>query len=180
MLKVVDPIYCLGTHQNVAFAVWHGQCELRHVEQIQSLFGSLLERYPKGIGVITVVANDAVPVAAEARKPLSNAYLSLGKQLLGVSMVIEASGLKGTSMRFVINGLQLLVRPDYPVETHQSLDEAAKWLSGKVGVSDLNSELAKLVAQYEEKRRTLAGAGPAIPGAVLGSGKPGARPSSSV
>jgi len=152
MLNTVHPDYCLGSFNNIAFSVWHGQLTLAHIPLIKKVWAEVQAANPEGFGVITVVAPEAPMVAADARRPVSALYESFGSALKGASVVVQAPGIKGTAARMVISTLQLVARPPYPMEAHDSLRSAARWMTGKLIVDDPFPELASMIAHYDQQR----------------------------
>jgi hypothetical protein len=152
VLDVVTAEFCVGAWKNIAFSVWHGQLKASHIPQIKAVFERVNAASPQGFGAITLVARDAAPIAPDARKPLSSLYEGFGTGLKGVSLVLEAEGVKGMTLRFLINAIQTLIRPSYPIEVHESLETGATWLQGRVGAQNAPEELRALIAEYESRR----------------------------
>ncbi len=152
MLEVVRSDYCLGYCANIVFSVWHTQLNVDHIPEIRRVYAQVHARNPSGFGALTFVARDAAPVAAEARKPLTEVYESFDSNLKGVSVVLEAEGVKGATLRFVLNTLQLIIRPSYPIEVHPDINHGANWLQARLGTGSVVAELTRAIQEYERTR----------------------------
>lgn len=156
MLEIVRSDFCIGYTNNIVMSIWHGQLTRSHIAQIRAVFEKVAAQSPQGFGAMTVVAQDAAPVAPDARKPLTEIYEAFPNSLKGVSLVIEADGVKGMTLRFLIGAIQTLIRPSYPIEIHESLDVGGKWLGERLGNGNALSELRALQAEYESRRGSAA------------------------
>lgn len=152
ILSIVKSDCGFGSWKNIAVSIWHGQLTLAHIPMLRNEWTAVQRASRDGFGVITIVTPEAPMVAPDARKPLSELYESFGQTLKGASVVVQASGMKGTAARMIISTLQLVARPPYPMDAHDSIKHGAEWLQSKVGQVDAAKALETLFSSYEQRR----------------------------
>lgn len=151
-LITIHPEFGIGVWRNIAVSIWHGQLTLAHVPMMERVWEALAESYPDGFGVFSIVTPEAPMVALDARRPVAALYERYADVIRGASVVVQAKGLKGTAARLVISAGQLMVRPSYPLEAHDSIGHGARWLGARAGQVHAAGAMLRMFTAYEARR----------------------------
>jgi hypothetical protein len=106
--------YALASWNEIVAVVWRHETTVDAVRNMQSAVTELARSYPKGIGMLTVIAAGAPLPGSAARKALAD-LLSTGSVYIRCSAVImEGSGFRAATVRSVVTGLTMMSKHDFP------------------------------------------------------------------
>jgi hypothetical protein len=90
------------------------------------------QRFPDGIGLLTVLPPLTTPPEPEVRQAIKDAYTMVAKHLLAVAWVVEGTEFRAAAVRAALAGLRLLMRPPFATLIASSYEEAVPWVLSKV------------------------------------------------
>ncbi|MFM2419163.1 MAG: hypothetical protein RL385_3886 [Pseudomonadota bacterium] len=114
------------------------------------------QRYPRGLGILTVLPVELRVPAEATREAIASAYTRLAPVLRGASFCVEGTDFWGAAVRATLAGMQLLLRPDYPMRISDTLPEAARWIVRQAQRGTLPPvDPRELVEAIEDRRACL-------------------------
>ena len=106
--------YSLAYWNEIVAVVWRHETTVDAVQCLQSAVADLAQAHPKGIDMLTVIAERAPLPSSVARKALAD-LLSEGSAFIRCSAVIlEGSGFRAATVRSVVTGLTMMSKHDFP------------------------------------------------------------------
>lgn len=151
-LKVLTSDLLLGVR-------WYEIPQFESLKRFRELQAQYLARLGARKGVVVSVSNAAGELHFDAgSRELVEAVMADAKtHLLGMAQVISGDGFGVASVRSVLLGIQLSVRPDYPVRVFSDVAEARPWLEELLVAAerpDLARDLQpELLARLEAPRQ---------------------------
>ena len=111
--------YALASWNEIVAVVWRHETTVEAVRQLDEAVAELARSHPKGIGMLTVVAEGAPLPPSAARKAIAD-LLTASTAFIRCSVVImEGTGFRAAAVRSVVTGLTMLAKHDFP---HQICD----------------------------------------------------------
>jgi hypothetical protein len=109
--------------------VSNGRLRPEEFELLRQLLVAQAERFPAGIGCLTIVPKDATPPSDASRQALNAALAKVQGSMRAICWLVEGDGFQGAMVQAVVGGLRVAARR-WPYATHvsTSLDEALAWL----------------------------------------------------
>jgi len=106
--------YVLASWQQVFAVIWRRETTLVGATHLRSACKDFARRHPRGIGLLTIVAENAPLPPSAARNEVA-AFLAEGSAFIKCSAVVfEGSGFRAAAVRSVVTGLTLLAKQAYP------------------------------------------------------------------
>ena len=137
---------------------WYDIPQFASLTCFRELQSQYLERLAPRRAVVVSVSNAAGELHFDTgSRDLVEAVMADAKtHLIGMAQVVLGDGFGAASVRSVLSGIQLAVRPDYPVRVFADVESARPWLEELlVGAErpDLARELGtELLARLEQPR----------------------------
>jgi hypothetical protein len=92
----------------------------------------LAQRYPDGVGLITVLPPLTTPPEPEVRQAIKDAYGVVAKHLRAVCWIVEGTEFRAAAVRAALAGLRLLMRPPFPTMVTSTYQEGVTWVLAKL------------------------------------------------
>lgn len=151
MLKVLTLDILLGVR-------WYDIPQFASLQRFRELQSQFLARLTPRKAIVVSVSNAAGELHFDTgSRELVEAVMADAKShLLGMTQVITGDGFGAASVRSVLSGIQLAVRPDYPVRLFGDIGTAQPWIEELLvaaGRSDLARNVgSELLALLEAPR----------------------------
>ena len=108
--------YALATWNEIVAVVWRHETTVEAVRQLDAAVAELARSHPKGIGMLTIVAEGAPLPPSPARKAIAE-LLTARTAFIRCSVVImEGTGFRAAAVRSVVTSLTMLSKHDFPHE----------------------------------------------------------------
>lgn len=122
-------------------------------DELFNIVVELTTAYPQGIGLLSIIPEDAVPPSDQVRAAMNHA-LERTRNLRGACWCIEGSGFQAAMVRAVLLGLRFLRSAPYPRHTASDLRGSLAWLlpllgGGPARLRDLDEVVAYVTTQRE-------------------------------
>ena len=95
-------------------------------------FGKLIleqgEKYPQGVGCLTIIPQKSKPPPEEVRVAINAALAGLAGKLRCFCWLVEESGFEGATVRAVLTGLRMFGRFSYPTHVATKMEDALAWM----------------------------------------------------
>lgn len=115
-----------------------------------------LERVTKAHGakykMLVINSTSAKTPDSEARDAMIASNRLIANRLSAVALAIEGEGFGAAAVRAVISGMFLVLKPPYPLKTHNDVVSAARWLIDSPPASTVTAD--DLVARVAAERRS--------------------------
>ncbi len=130
-----------STDDAVLIMTWHdfyvvwldGPMTVENQRESEAFGRKLMERWPRGVGMLVVINEAARAPTPEVRKELNEIYRRITPNLRGVSYAILGSGMSVQLAKATLIGMNLLARRPYRSSVTSDLRNAAKWLFYTLG-----------------------------------------------
>ncbi|HEX4475239.1 MAG TPA: hypothetical protein VH142_09200 [Polyangiaceae bacterium] len=123
-----EPRCVMGSFKNLAVVIWGTQATLPLAEQLETFSENLIRRYPEGVSLVQVIANQAPLPASATRDKLDRMTERFAPHLACVGTVVEGSGFWASAMQSFITSLHWVSRRPFKVKITSSLIELSTWL----------------------------------------------------
>lgn len=146
---------------NVRVIVWRdvlvvcddGRSVPSDYDELFNIAAELTDAFPTGIGLLTIIPENAVPPTDQVRSALNRA-LERVRKLRGACWCIEGSGFQAAMVRAVLLGIRFLSGAPYPRHTASDLESGLLWLlplldGGVSRLPDLDQAVAHIRSQRE-------------------------------
>lgn len=146
---------------NVRVIVWRdvlvvcddGRSVPSDYDELSNIGAELAERYPTGIGLLSIIPEDAIPPSDQVRSAMNRA-LERGPYLRGACWCIEGSGFQAAMVRAVLLGIRFLRGAPYPRHTAGDLESGLLWLfplleGGTSRLQEVDQAMAYIRSQRE-------------------------------
>jgi hypothetical protein len=142
--------------RNVVVVLERGLATPDDYAQSAEIILAQAQRFPRGLGILTLLPPDATTPSDAARQAVVAAYTRLGPILRGVTFCVEATDFRGAAVRATLAGMQLVLRPEYPLRITDTLPDAARWIVRQAQRgSQPPVDPRELVQAIEERRARL-------------------------
>jgi hypothetical protein len=132
--------HVVAAYNRVIILVFEQETTLGAVVALRKALDLLDGKYPDGITLLTVVAENAPLPSQEARDAMATlATGAAGKRLRRSAVCFEGGGFRGALVRGVATGLQLVAKLPFQHRVFHSVELAAAWLAPELGTSQLVS-----------------------------------------
>lgn len=152
LLRVVSEEFILGVR-------WFGIPTLASIERYREIQARHL-RLHAGFKALIIshsdVGSDALHFDSGLRRAVESILQDASSKLLGMAQIISGEGFGVASVRSVLSGMQLAVRPDYPIQLFSDAKSAIPWLEElllEANYSDLAREVGSQVLAALEPGR---------------------------
>jgi hypothetical protein len=108
--------YALATWTEIVAVVWRHETTVEAVRQLDEAVAELARSHPKGIGMLTVVAEGAPLPPSAARKAIADLLTASTSFIRCSAVIMEGSGFRAAAVRSVVTGLTMLAKHDFPHE----------------------------------------------------------------
>ena len=132
----------------LAISVWTSAPTLEHASTAATLLASLGKVQPKLL-VLAVLGPNTPPPDGAVREILAHQLTRLGAQIAAVANVVEGQGFRAATMRAVLTGMVLVIRPTYPQRACATIEEAAGFLAER---SDTRLDAPGIVRAVQKLR----------------------------
>ena len=132
--------HVVAVFNRVLIVVFERETTLSAIAACRRALDLMEKKYPDGIAVLTVVAENAPMPSQEARDALAAlATGAAGKRLRRSAVCFEGGGFRSALVRGVATGLQLMAKLPFPHRVFHSVDVAAAWLAPDLGAYPIRS-----------------------------------------
>jgi hypothetical protein len=120
--------FAAGSYGPIALSVWNGPSTPEHARQAAALLAAVARAEDK-ILMMAVLGPEVPPPDAAVREILSEQIQKIEKQILATANVIEGQGFRAATIRAVITGMGLVIRPPYPQKVFARVEQGAAFLA---------------------------------------------------
>jgi hypothetical protein len=146
----MDRDHAKGVAFNMLLMTWRFHTHATVVRPCFEILDRLAELHPEGVGVCHIVAADALPPTAGARKLI--AELQSLPVVKHYSVTHEGAGFKAASIRAVVAGIHTLSRASCEHSVHSSFARAAEWHARRQAALGRSETAAQINAAFETLR----------------------------
>jgi hypothetical protein len=159
-LGAIDDNHCVGHGRSVALLVWGKTTTLEGVASARRVILAHADRYPEGIGLLTVVENVADPPAADVRRSITEMLRSLQGRAIRSAVAQEGTGFRAAMVRGVVTGLTLVSRLSYPHRVFDTMEAGITWIvgglppgpDGRIEAAEVMAAARALRHRFDERR----------------------------
>ena len=158
-IEAVTSDYCLATWARFYIDIWRGNTTMEGLQAIQVGFPGFANRYPSGVGLVTIVEQRAPLPPAPVRNAMAKFLADSASAIKCSAVVFEGEGFSAAAVRGVVTGLTLVARPAYPHKIFATVPQASAWSASSIvqaGEPRVNaSEIVTAIAELRTKLTTL-------------------------
>jgi hypothetical protein len=115
-------------------AVWvNGSATVENQNETARHAQVLVERWPRGIGIIVVIDDGSPAPSKEVKQEISAMYQRLAPNLRGVCFVMKGHGLQMAMVRGTLIAMNWVARRPYPTSITGDLQKGVNWLHYTLG-----------------------------------------------
>ncbi len=151
----VDQDHVIGTWAEFLLCVWRLKTELGAVHRTKAIVGELIKAHPDGIGMLTVIEQDALPPEQHVRREIAALMAGAGTGVKASCLVHEGTGFKAATVRGIVTAIGMFKRLPYPHEVRATVGEGAEWLTKNMGKPLAIGSARALSQVVEDLRREL-------------------------
>lgn len=154
-----DPTLMVLTSDILLGVRWYDIPQYDSLLRFRELQSQYLARLAPRKAIVISVSNAIGDLRFDpgSRELVETVMADAQSHLLGMAQVIAGDGFAAASVRSVLLGIQLAVRPDYRVRVFADVHEARPWLEDLLIAADeddLARDLAEMLARLEAPRAT--------------------------
>jgi hypothetical protein len=142
-LLTIGPSHALAQWRNVLISIWRDTPTILAAENKGRLYRSVLGKGRSTFGIITIIEAKTPLPDMETRKVMVAVMVESARWIVCTAAVMEATGLKGATVRSVLTGLTLAARTSHPMKIFSSLEEASVWVADEAGRNQTPPLLSK-------------------------------------
>jgi hypothetical protein len=145
--------YVLASWRQIFSVVWRRDTTVDGARHLQRACRDFAKAHPRGIGLLTIVAEQAPMPSAAARQAVAE-FLAHGSSYIKCSAVVmEGAGFRAAAVRSVVTGLTMLAKQAYPHRVC-SVQDAVTMLSRTLTpITGRPIDFGELRTSIEELRR---------------------------
>jgi hypothetical protein len=151
----------MGYWRNIGITLGREAPTVEAMRNYQLSVKRLLEEYPTGVGLVTMIREKSTP-AADARDVAIKMFRELGPRLKAALFVVTASGFAAAIQRSVISMGILASGQKGHFKVVSTLDHGLGWFSERVGpvesVPPLELQLGTVIREFCHEEREYIGA----------------------
>jgi hypothetical protein len=122
------PGFAAGGFGPLAVSIWESVPTEAHAKQAASVLASV-SRSQDHMLVMAVVGRDTPPPDAIVRDIVAREMANVSPNVRGMAQVIEGAGFRAATMRAVLTGMGIVIKPKYPQKVFVTIDEAGEFLA---------------------------------------------------
>jgi hypothetical protein len=108
--------------------MWRGETRATTVNAMYPALQKLTRHFPKSVGMLTVIEENAPAPSAEARAAIARLFASAADDVICSAVAFEGSGFRAAFVRGVVTSLTMLARQPFPHKVFPGVPQAAVWL----------------------------------------------------
>jgi hypothetical protein len=105
--------FASGAFGPLAISIWDAPPRIEDARVAADLLATLARREPRML-VMAVLGPDTPPPESAVRDTLAKKLAEIGDKVRCVANVVEGQGFRAATMRAVLTGMVLVIRPKYP------------------------------------------------------------------
>jgi hypothetical protein len=130
-----------------------GRADAADYPRLGDLVMAQCERYPLGVGALTLVPANARPLTPEARRAVGELLARPVISVRCASWVVEGRGFEGAMVRAVLTGIQVFGRYPYKIHIATELEEALGWMMTHLAGSAARQSTVPVAARFIRSQR---------------------------
>lgn len=140
--------FASGSFGPLAISIWDAPPRQVDARTAAELLSTLAKREPRML-VLAVLGPDTPPPESAVRDTLARKLADVGAKVRGVANVVEGQGFRSATMRAVLTGMALVIRPTYPQVACASILEGSRFVAEH---SELRLDASAVAAAVRELR----------------------------
>ena len=140
--------------RNIFVVIDDGSVAIDDIEAISGRVLSLGQRYPGGVGGLTVIPATGRPPSEENRQAIKQAYGRVSGHLKAMCWMVDGQGFRAATIRAALAGLRLLLQPPFPTKVAANLNEGVPWLFSQLK-NEFSSGIAEGVNEIREELKSI-------------------------
>jgi hypothetical protein len=122
-----SPGFVAGAFGPLVVSVWDSTPTEQHARDAVSVLASVA-RVERRMLVMAVVGRDTPPPDSIVRDIVAKEMARVSANVAGMAQVIEGLGFRAATMRAVLTGMGIVIKPSYPQKVCLTIDEASEFL----------------------------------------------------
>jgi hypothetical protein len=114
--------------EDIFVLVDSGRAPAGHYTKACELVAQHAAKHPNGVGILTIVPEDASPPPDAVRKAMNRSLSRIEKSIRCLCWTVEGGGFQGAMVRAVCTGLRLFGKHPYPTHVTSGLSQALTWM----------------------------------------------------
>jgi|SRR5580658_5822651 hypothetical protein len=124
-----------------------------HYKGLRDLVLERVKRYPSGVGMLSIIPEEAVPPSDKARAAMNEAIAQVSGSLRCICWLVEGTGFQGAMVRAVLTGLRIFGKKDYPSNVCATMPSAMRWILNELdGGKQRFAHVDAAIAQIQHQR----------------------------
>jgi hypothetical protein len=124
-----SPGFVAGAFGPLVVSVWDATPTEEHARHAVSVL-SQVARVERRMLVVAIVGRDTPPPDSVVRDLVAKEMARVSPNVAGMAQVIEGLGFRAATMRAVLTGMGIVIKPSYPQKVCLTVDEAGDFLFG--------------------------------------------------
>lgn len=154
-VQKVSKDFAFGVQGPVFIAIWRGEQTLESHQLMEDGLRKAVERAPGATSFICIIEPSApIPKDPRIRSESSGMLARMGSRLCSAAAVIEGTGLRITTIRSILIGVNMVVQRSQPqpIKVTGTVSEAMSWISGfHPTFPSLPTEVTRAVRQLRKQ-----------------------------
>ncbi len=134
-----DQALLRAKYQNFYVMVWYGEVSLERLKLIKQEIARLIERFPKGVGVVSVLDKDAQPPDKHLRQVVAQDQDELAPGMKALTVVVDGMGFWASSLIIIATSILQSRKSRIRQNALRTFNAAATWILAEVPPSEPTS-----------------------------------------
>jgi len=114
--------------EDIFVLVDSGRAPPGHYAKAGELVALHAARHPNGVGILTIVPEDASPPPEVVRLAMNKSLARIEASIRCLCWMVEGGGFQGAMVRAVCTGMRLIAKRPYPTQVTSGLSQAVTWM----------------------------------------------------
>ncbi|TPV95453.1 MAG: hypothetical protein B7733_09875 [Myxococcales bacterium FL481] len=138
--------HVLATYKNLSIVIWRLNTQPNACRALHRQTNRLADKFPDGVGLLTVVERSAPMPSTESRKLIAS-FFAGSTRIKASAVAMEGSGFRASAVRSVVAGLTMMAKQPFPHKVFATLAVGLHWL-----VPELNANARCDLAESDVQR----------------------------
>src|SRR5262245_56033069 len=124
----IDDVCLFGSYQNVLITSWWDTANLPRLRKLQEVHKAFVERMSGPLVSLSLLHHTRPKPASKEERQLIGEIAGYAKErFIGQMFYVKAGGILTISLRMILSGVKLLIRPQTQIEIYNDIDEAVRY-----------------------------------------------------
>jgi hypothetical protein len=149
--RIIKDGLAYTTWHNLCIGLWREQATVAAADELGRQYRTMARTHPSGFAVLVIVEATVGIPDDPSRRAISDAMKDVGKQVLAMCGVQEATGFRGAAIRGAITAMVMMSRVPYKTTTVASVESASQWLAPFIVPTVTAGTLASAVGFFRSR-----------------------------